>query len=105
MAPNDRNAGWLSAILTNRRSVASTVWVLSWLGVLVDDASQIFEEEVWGVGEEVVSGRDSGMDGDGADAVALGGNDIAGRVAHQRDGGVADDPALCARVADGEAGQ
>jgi hypothetical protein len=24
---------------------------------LVDDASQIFEEEVWGVGEEVVAGQ------------------------------------------------
>ena len=68
-------------------------------------AAEIFQEDVWGVGEEVVSGRDSGMDGDGADAVPLGGNDIAGRVAHQRDGGVAGDPALCARVADGEAGQ
>src|ERR1017187_6075118 len=105
MAPNDRNAGWLSAILTNRRSVASTVWVLSWLGVLVDDGSQIFEEEVWGVGEEVVAGRDAGMDGDGADAVPLGGDDIAGRVAYQGDGGVAGDPAVRAGVADGEAGQ
>src|ERR1017187_3804624 len=105
MAPNDRNAGWLSAILTNRRSVASTVWVLSWLGVLVDDASQIFEEEVWGVGEEVVAGRDAGMDGDGADAVPLGSDDIAGCVAHQRDGGVAGDPAVRVGMADGEASQ
>src|SRR5580658_3949160 len=68
-------------------------------------STQVFQEDVRRVGEQVVTRGDSCVDGDAADAIPLGGDDIARRVAHQRDGCAFGDPALRACVADGEAGQ
>jgi hypothetical protein len=80
-----------------------------WRRLAEDDverqAAQVFEQNIGLIDAEIVARGNSGVHGDRADMVPLGGDDIAGCVAYQRDGRAFRNPSLRVRAADGKARQ
>ena len=54
---------------------------------------KIFQQEVGTLGDELFDRRNARLNGDGADAVVAGGQNIGGGVADERDGRTGVDPA------------
>src|ERR1700682_4436028 len=69
------------------------------------ELAEVGKQEIGGLSAQFLRGRDAGLDGDDADTVGAGGQNISGGVADQRDRCGAVDPAGAARLPDSKAGE